>query len=233
MNPHLDFLLSPVFDRTDLHPEHLDDLRKSGLTDETIRLHKIRSVPPAMITPLLGFNAPQVLHAYLIPFPDPRGGWMDHVKMKCFGNDEAADIRGDEVEEHRERRRYNGGQRKYLVRRQSAPRLYFPIPTTRLALEGDGPLWLVEGMKKSLAVAQLGLSAVGIESAWGWHLKGSSALLPDFAAIALNGRLVELVPDSDVATNRSIERAMRGLADALRAAGARPRLVRLPEAGAA
>jgi Domain of unknown function (DUF3854) len=96
------------------------------------------------------------------------------------------------------------------------------------ALESDEPLWLVEGMKKALAVSQLGVPSVGLESAWSWHMKGSSTLLPDFAVIALRGRVVELVPDSDVQTNPMIARAVQQLADALRSAGARPRLVRLP-----
>src|SRR5437870_502735 len=185
MNSHLNLLLSCIYDSNRVnHPGQLADLRKSGLADATIRVQKITDVPPGMIDPLLGFPTPKVTSAYLLPFPDPRGGWMDHVKMKVFSNnDETTDVRGDELEEHRARWRYNGGQRKYLVRRQSAPRLYFPIPTMRRALEGDEPVWVVEGMKKALAVMQLGLPAVGIESAWGWHVKGSTALLPDFAGI--------------------------------------------------
>lgn len=102
-----------------------------------------------------------------------------------FSDGAARDLRGGEIEKHRGRRRYNGGQRKYLVRKQSAPRLYFPIPTMHQALEDDAPVWLVEGMKKALAVSQLGLPAVGIESAWSWHARGSRSLLPDFAVIRL------------------------------------------------
>jgi Domain of unknown function (DUF3854) len=228
VNPHLDFLLSVIYEDSPLHPEHLADLRKSGLTNATIALHKIRTVPPAMIEPLLGFVAPKVVSAYILPFPDLRGGWMDHVKLKVFSSDKIADVRGDEIEEHHKRWRYNGGHRKYLVRRRSAPRLYVPLSTMEQALESDEPLWLVEGMKKALAVSQLGVPSVGLESAWSWHMKGSSTLLPDFAVIALRGRVVELVPDSDVQTNPMIARAVQQLADALRSAGARPRLVRLP-----
>jgi hypothetical protein len=37
------------------------------------QLQKIRLVPPAMIDQLLGFEAPKVRHAYLMPFAlDPR-----------------------------------------------------------------------------------------------------------------------------------------------------------------
>jgi hypothetical protein len=35
MNPHLEFLLSAVHVNSGLHPEHLADLRGSGVTDET------------------------------------------------------------------------------------------------------------------------------------------------------------------------------------------------------
>jgi hypothetical protein len=95
VNPHLDFLLSVIYEDSPLHPEHLADLRKSGLTNATIALHKIRTVPPAMIEPLLGFVAPKVVSAYILPFPDLRGGWMDHVKLKVFSSDKIADVRGD------------------------------------------------------------------------------------------------------------------------------------------
>src|SRR5512132_1075574 len=84
VNGHLDRLLSPAYDASTLHPEHLADLRRSGLTDEMGRAQKIRTIPPVMIDQLLGFEAPKVRHAYLIPFPDPSGGWMDHVRMKVF-----------------------------------------------------------------------------------------------------------------------------------------------------
>src|SRR5437667_3293179 len=49
MNPHLDFLLSVLYDSDPLAPEHLADLRKSGLSDTTIGVQKLRSVPPSMI----------------------------------------------------------------------------------------------------------------------------------------------------------------------------------------
>src|SRR5262245_14702815 len=64
---HLDFLLSAVYDgptRLD-HPEHVADLRKSGLAAMTIRLQKLTDVPPHMIDQLLGFETPKIRSAYL------------------------------------------------------------------------------------------------------------------------------------------------------------------------
>lgn len=226
---HFDFLMSPIYDSAALHPEHLADLRKSGLTDETIKLQKIRDVPPSMVDSLLGFHAPNVRSAYVIPFANPAGSWFDHVKLKVFSEGGAGDLRGDHVEAPtRERWRYNNGARKYLGRRAASPRLFFPLATMTAALDGAEPLYAIEGEKKSLAVSQLGLPAVGLESAWGWHEQGARELLPDFAFITMKGRVVKLVPDSDVQTNPAIGRAMHQLGEALERRGAHVQVVMLP-----
>lgn len=231
MNPHLDFLLSAVYDRSGLHPEHLADLRKSGLTDETIARQHFRTVPPDMIDRLLGFRAAGVRHAYVIPFPDLRGGWqLDHVKLKVFGDGDVETMRGAHVEVAKpERRRgYNGGARKYLGRREEPPRLFLVLATMDRALRGDEPLYLVEGEKKALAVGQLGLPAVGLESIWGWHRKAERDLLPDFDDVGLSGRAVEIIPDSDWRANAQINQSVHGLAAGLRHRGARVRVVLVP-----
>ncbi len=214
MNPHLDFLLSVLYDRNPLAPEHLADLRRSGLVDETIRLHKFRSVPPHMLALLLGFDPQAVRSAMLLPFPDPAtGGFMDHIRVKIFPS--FKDRRGNTV--------------KYLQPRRSRVRLYFPRLHLDEALGGARTLWLVEAEKKALAVAQLRLPAVGFPGIHGWHEAGSRELLPDFALISLNGRIIELVPDGDWRTNPHVRRGAEELAVALSAHGARPRLVVLPE----
>ena len=83
MNPHFGLLLSRAYDGS-LAPEHLADLRKSGLTDETIAANLIRSVPPAMIRHLLGFDVPAIRSALLFPFRSPQGGFADHPRVKIF-----------------------------------------------------------------------------------------------------------------------------------------------------
>jgi hypothetical protein len=86
VNPHLTFLLSSVYDRSDLHPDHLADLRKSGLTDHTITSQKIRTVmPPSVFDPLLAFQVPaDVRSMYVIPFFGVHGRPVDHVRVKVF-----------------------------------------------------------------------------------------------------------------------------------------------------
>jgi hypothetical protein len=213
MNAHLDFLLSVLYDAASLHPLHLADLRKSGLADATIRQQKIRTVPPHMIDVLLGFLAPGVTSAYLIPFPDPRGSWMDHVRVKVFPSIET-----------------ESGTIKYLQPKHSGVRVYFPITTLERGLYSTEALYLIEGEKKSLAVAQLGLPAIGICGIEGWHRAGSIELLEDFADIPLRNRIVDIIPDGDVETNPDVRRGTTRLMEALARRGAEPRAVILPVA---
>jgi hypothetical protein len=122
-----------------------------------------------------------------------------------------------------------GGRLHGLHARQGLPeRVYFVARCLREVLEGDAPLWLVEGEKKAAAVAQLGLPAIAIAGVEGWHRRGELRLLPDFDAIRLRDRIVEVLPDGDVETNPNVRRAVHSLGNALAVRGARPRLVHLP-----
>lgn len=216
MNAHLELLLSPVYTSA-LHPAHLADLRRSTLTDETIESQGIRSVPPSMIQHLLGFNPSGITSAMLIPFPDPAGGWMDHVRMKIFPPI-LSKKKGGEGET----------TIKYLQPKGSGVRLYFSRATMARACAPGETLCLVEGEKKALAFAQLGFPTVGFCGVEGWHRKGDDTLLSDFDALSLNGRAVWIYPDADVETNGMVAHAITRLGAALAERGATPELVHLP-----
>lgn len=212
MHPHLDFLLSVLYDRDPFLAYHLADLRASALTDATIAQQKFRTVPPSMIDALLGFSTPRVVSAYLLPFVNPRGGWLDHIRLKIFPP--LKDDAGHSV--------------KYLQPRRSGVRVYFPRASLDAIMHSDEPLWICEGEKKSLSIAQLALPAIGICGVEGWHRAESQDLLPDFDCVRLHGRTVKLVPDADVRTNPAVARAMHRLAGALERRGARAQLIMLP-----
>jgi hypothetical protein len=211
---HLQFLLSDVFDGAALHPSHLADLRKSGLTDAMIAQQKIRTVPPSMINQLAGFTVPgEVVSAYVIPYPSLDGGFLDHIRMKVF----PPLTEGD------------GPTVKYLQPPRSSTRIFFPIASIPAVIGSDAKLLIVEGEKKSLAAVQHGHVAVGIAGISCWNTPGSRRLHPDFDRVPLMGRLVEIVPDSDWQTHPRVRAAVGALATALAAAGARPRVIVLPD----
>lgn len=211
-HPHLEFLLSPVFDGA-LAPAHRQDLAKSGITEATRSAQGIRSVPPSDFDHLLGFRVPAAVTSLLLfPYPDPAGGYFDMFQVKLFPALEAGD----------------GRTVKYLQPRGSAPRLYFVRSVLPLVMDPTVPLYLVEGAKKAMAAAQLGLAAIGFNGIQGWHVRGSRALLEDFARLPLRGRRVKVMPDGDVQTNPAVERGAAELADTLEQRGARARIVLLP-----
>jgi len=139
---------------------------------------------------------------------------MDHLRFKIFPPLTDAD----------------GHRVKYLQPKGSRPRLYLVAPCLAEVLEGDAPLWLVEGEKKALYAAQLGLPSVGFTGIQGWHVRGSRDLLDDFDRLPLAGRVVELVPDGDAATNPDVARGAVTFGQALTGRGAQVRLVVLPVA---
>jgi hypothetical protein len=212
MTSVLSFLLSRIFDEA-LAPEHRADLERSTISAETTRSQCIRSVPPSLISSLLGFDLPGFRSALLFPFRSVHKGFMDHARVKLFPA--LTDRDGHTV--------------KYLQPKGSSPRLYFVASTLAAVTDTSPTLWICEGEKKTCAMAQLGMAAVGICGVEGWHHSGECTLLPDFDAIPLYGRDVRLVPDGDAATNPGVAIAVQRLGYALRGRGARPRLVVLPE----
>jgi hypothetical protein len=222
---YLDFLLSAVYDRMTLHAEHLADLRASALSDETITAQRIRTVPPWMIQKLLRRTPPKpVRHAYVLPYPDPRGGFMPHVRMKIFPSVERTIA---ELGPTGTTRRL--GVVKYLQPPASGVRIFFPVATIDAVLHSAADLHIIEGEKKALAVAQTGVATIGIAGCEGWHEARSEKLHPDLDDVGLEGRIVHLWPDSDVETNPMVAYAMDRLGLALKARGVKALTLIHPE----
>jgi hypothetical protein len=214
---HLQLLLSAIYSGA-LASAHRADLDKSGITGASRIGQGIRSVPPSDFDRLLGFQVPAaVTSLMLIPYPDPAGGYFDMFQVKLFPA--LVDAEGDSV--------------RYLQPRRSHPRLYFVRSVLPLVMDSARPLYFVEGAKKAICAAQLGLAAVGFAGIEGWHVRGHAALLPDFDRLPLEGRTVKVVPDGDVQTNPAVERGAAHFAEALEARSARVRIVLLPTVAAA
>lgn len=67
-----------------LHPDHPEDLRKSGLSDEAIQEAGIKSVSPRDIPKKLGFDIPGLISMYEIPYP----GCDGYSRFKAFYADD-------------------------------------------------------------------------------------------------------------------------------------------------
>ncbi len=206
-----------------LLPRHLTDLRGSGLSDAQIGASGLYSESdPVAVTALLHWTRPATAlgPCLCFPFVSADGALMGHVMVKP------------------DRPRAKGGKAvKYESPAGTPARAYFP-PATRAALaDPTVPLLVTEGMKKALKADQEGFACVGLAGVYGWCRKrtrrpdgsktGPRQLIPDLAAVAWRGRTVTIIFDSDLATKPDVARAEKHLAEALTAAGATVKVVRL------
>jgi hypothetical protein len=198
-----------------LLPEHLKDLQKSGLSDATITRCDVHSVRPA---DLKACPIPGVVHALAFPYTALDGTPLELQRWKLFYEGEPGD------------------KAKYWQPKGSDPLPYFPplVDWQDLASDTTTTLLITEGEKKALAACQTGLVCLGLAGVWNWRAKldnGERLTLPGLDRITWQGRLVELVPDSDVWRPEK-EQALSGfyaLGRELQSKGARVQFVRLPE----
>lgn len=213
-----------------LLPQHLADLRNSGLSDAQIAACGFRSeTDAAEIARLLGGrntakSATRYGPCLVIPYFAPDGAPMGYSRLK--------------PDKPRPDRKQSAKVVKYESPVGKPNRAFFP-PGTRAALADPSvPLIVTEGEKKGAAADQHGFACVALSGVWAWQLKrpkdaqgrgsGPRKLLPDLAAVAWRGRAVYIVFDSDLADKPEVQWAEWHLAEALREAGAVVRVVRLP-----
>jgi len=189
-----------------LHPDHVANLRGSGLTDETIAASGIWSVPPTDFPRVLGPRlAGLITSAMAIPYPNAGG----FARFKLFPPVATA----------------NGGTMRYYQPAGSAPRLYFSQRAWAARTDPSVPLVVTEGEKKTLAADQVGLACFGVGGLWSWLQDG--APIPDLDQVDYVGRPVWLVPDSDVWTRPELLQPVYALGKELESRGAMVSVVKL------
>lgn len=190
-----------------LYPEHLSDLKRSGLTDKTIQEAGIYSVPPIEIDRILPpFLSRKVTSLLSFPYPSD-----SFVRYKLFPPAKGKD-----------------GSVRYYQPKNSGVHLYFPPGAEEILSDPSIPLTITEGEKKTLRLAQEGIAGVGLGGVWSWCKPGTYNLIDDFDRIEFQGREVSIVFDSDILTNSNIKLAACRLAKALMERGAIPYLVIIP-----
>jgi hypothetical protein len=208
-----------------LLPKHLADLRKSGLSNETIRACRFSSVTdPEEIVAILGWKRYYgSLGACLsIPYFDVQGEPTGHRRLKPDTPRTGKD----------------GKPVKYESPKGRPNQPYFPPGTFAVLSDSTRPLLITEGEKKSAKADQEGFPCIGLSGVWSWQKKrprgedgrgqGERQLIAGLESVSWQGRPVSICFDSDGETNAEVRRAERHLARALQKKGAIIKVVRLP-----
>ena len=201
-----------------LLPQHLAMLREeSGLSNDIIVERGYRSVTSAAELRAAGYSVSQArVPALLIPL------WS------VTGQPAGSSLRPDNPRTNRA-----GKVAKYEQPSGSSPIL--DVPPRCLASLGDPArtLYITEGAKKADALAQLGAIVINLSGVWNWrgtNIRGGKTALADWENVALNGRLVRIVFDSDVTTKAAVSLALVRLKAFLTQRGATVEVVYLPDA---
>jgi hypothetical protein len=212
---------SPNCNLGHLLPQHLADLRKSGLSDETILAARFTSVvDPAAISSILNWRRPATLlgPCLKIPFLGPDGEPSGYARLKPD-----------------KPRRGKGDDRiiKYEAPRGKKNRAYIPVPALAAIRTAGARVSLTEGEKKACAATQAGFPTIGFTGCWSWQKKRKDKdspreLIDDLARENWQGRPVVIAFDSDISDKPEIQWAEYYLAETLTKAGADVKAIRLP-----
>lgn len=228
--------------KPDLLPQHLADLKKSGLTDETIATSGVYSErDPEKVKELLGGylsdKSTRALGPCLaFPFSGPDGKPMTWGRRDADGRETVIPFVRLKPDRPRLRK---GKPVKYESPLGSSNRVYLPPGVGPLLGDPTKELLIVEGEKKALAVTQHGFSTIGLAGVWNWAVKrpkdpktgrgtGPRKLIDDLDRIVWKNRRVTIVFDSDLAEKPPVAWARWHLAQALTERGADVRVIDLP-----
>jgi hypothetical protein len=120
---------------------------------------------------------------------------------------------------------------KYETPRGARMVLDVPPGARELVDDPAKPLFVTEGIRKADAAVNQGLCCIALLGVWCWrgtNAKGGQVALPDWELIALRGRRVYLVFDSDVTVKPEVQQALTRLGQFLRTRGAEVLVCRLP-----
>lgn len=176
--------------------KHIEDLKKSGLTDETIRKYDFASIDQDEATRLLGFTAPS-------------GGWKiqyPHSDFFKFKPSKPWDP-----------------FKKYLSPLDMSQDLFVTHLARDVHDEPMQPYYFTEGEKKALAMEQARYASIAVPGVWGWKSKGH--VTERLSQFNLADRECYVLFDSDKYSNKYVLKAEEQFAAALTACGAKVKIV--------
>jgi len=181
-----------------LLPQHLEDFRKSGITDESVAKYDISSVSQDEASEALGFRSPS-------------GGW-------------ALRYPGSEFFKFKPDTPFNK-ETKYLSPKDTAQELFITHLASGVHGGTSEPYYFCEGEKKCLALEQAGYAAIGVSGVWNWKSRGHNN--EHLSQINLPGRECYIIFDSDKRVNDHVKKAEERFAEALSSLGAKVKIVNL------
>lgn len=205
--------------------QHWKFLRERAVADEAARERGYQSARRKSDLERLGFGrAQQLTPTLVIPVWSVRGAV------------ESYQLRPDTP-----RLNEKGKARKYEMKADSRmlldahPRLTRLREGGKVALIADPsvPLFITEGIPKGDAAVTVGLCCIALLGVWnfrGTNDAGGKTALADWESVALNGRIVYIVFDSDVMENPKVHAALVRLKALLESRKATVKLVYLPDA---
>lgn len=173
---------------------HLEDLRRSGLSDETIAASGIYSASAKETKAILGFDSgPGIAVPYVGTAP---------LLVRIKPDEPFAGKDGKAAKYLSPLKRlYSAGNRLYL------PATLHPLVPTDPGVD----LIVTEGEKKALKAVQEGFPTVALAGVTCWRTKlpdGTSRAIADLDLIKWNGRRVFICFDSDVMTKAAVRNQM-------------------------
>ena len=194
---------------------HLRRVVASGIPPAVARARGYASVKTKATLAKLGFASyQQLVPGLLVPLHGTAGGVVGH---QLRPDTPRTDAHGKVVKYESPR-----GARQVL-----------DVPPAAQPYLGDPtvPLGITEGARKADAAVGRGLPCVSLNGVRAWrgtNRAGGKAALADWHDVALNGRLVYLLFDSDVTRKRAVAQALRELKGYLEHRGATVQVVYLP-----
>ncbi len=200
-----------TINESSFHSDHLADLRKSGLTDDTIALMNVYTVCPGDISRVLGWDPKEVNSILAFPYPNTDG----FVRYKIFPAFKDKD----------------GHTVKYLQKKGTGAHLYILQPVEEVLRNPSVPLAITEGEKKAAALVQSGTMAIGMGGIWNWRDGQSHKVIEDFDRITWADRPVLLYFDSDIWHPPDLLKPVYALGQELEGRGALIQIVVIEQKG--
>jgi hypothetical protein len=223
-----------------INDKHIQELRASGLNDDTIKLSGIYSATTEEAHKLLNRDIDNNdLQGLAIPY----GQGYTRIKPD---NPRKVTVAQKEAQDHAyaQDALYNDGGSQSIVKYESPigqpARAYIPLAVCPAIADKTAPLWITEGEKKALLMCQEGLPTIALPGVscgedqaikkqhaddGGYH---SPVLRKDVAQYIAPNRDVTILFDSDVDRNLNVIKAAVKLAKMLRNEGANAQIAYLP-----